>query len=203
MLFYIPTHLFTSKPLTTVSYCAAMIDAENVNDVLNTDIRSPIPDSIESKILSLPPFVTIPGVTNFRDLSHENQLRPGYAYRSGNLSDITEEGKTILADELGITTVFDLRNQGERERAPSPEIQGIETIWMPYGSRPASLNLRDFSKDDQAATGFVKMYTGILTAAVPIFTEVFAHIRDEPNDPFIYHCSGEFFIICECFRRST
>ncbi|KAJ5646878.1 hypothetical protein N7490_003250 [Penicillium lividum] len=166
-----------------------MIDAENVTDILNTDIRTPIPESIVSKIITLPPFVIVPGVSNFRDLSH-NELRPGYAYRSGNLSDIEEKGKSILVEDLGITTIFDLRNQGERERAPSPEIDGIETIWMPYGARPASLNLKDFSPDDQCATGFVKMYMGILNAAKPIFTEVFSHIRDEPNDPFIFHCSA-------------
>lgn len=169
-----------------------MINAENVIDILNTDIRKAIPESIVSKIISLPPFVTLPGVSNFRDLSHENSLRPGYAYRSGNLSDIEEKGKSILAEELGVTTIFDLRNQGERERAPSPEIEGIETIWMPYGTRPASLDLRDFSQDDLCATGFVKMYMGILNAATPIFTEVFSHIRDEPNDPFVFHCSGEY-----------
>lgn len=168
-----------------------MIDAENVIDILSTDIRTPIPESIVSKIISLPPFVTLPGVSNFRDLSHDNELRPGYAYRSGNLSDVEEKGKLILAEDLGVTTIFDLRNQGERERAPSPEIDGIETIWMPYGTRPASLNLRDFSQDDLSAKGFVKMYMGILSAATPIFTEVFSHIRDEPNDPFIFHCSGE------------
>ncbi|KAJ6095861.1 hypothetical protein N7486_006607 [Penicillium sp. IBT 16267x] len=167
-----------------------MIDAENVIDVLNTDIRTSIPESIVSKISSLPPFVTLPGVSNFRDLSHDNELRPGYAYRSANLSDIQVKGKSILAEDLGITTIFDLRNQGERERAPSPEINGIETIWMPYGTRPASLNLRDFSQDDESAAGFVKMYMGILSAAAPIFTEVFRHIRDEPNDPFIFHCSA-------------
>ncbi|KAJ5671912.1 hypothetical protein N7507_001039 [Penicillium longicatenatum] len=166
-----------------------MIDAENVIDILNTDIRTAIPESIVAKIISLPPFVILPGVSNFRDLSHDNELRPGYVYRSGNMSDIEAKGKSILAEDLGITTIFDLRNQGERERAPSPEITGIETIWMPYGNRPASLNLLDFSKDE-SAKGFVKMYMGILNAATPIFTEVFSHIRDEPNDPFIFHCSA-------------
>jgi protein tyrosine/serine phosphatase len=168
-----------------------MIDAENVIDILSTDIRTAIPESIVAKIISLPPFVILPGVSNFRDLSHDNELRPGYAYRSGNMSDIEAKGKSILAEDLGITTIFDLRNQGERERAPSPEITGIETIWMPYGNRPASLNLLDFSQDE-SAKGFVKMYMGILNAATPIFTEIFSHIRDEPNDPFIFHCSGEY-----------
>ncbi|KAJ5669753.1 hypothetical protein N7462_010823 [Penicillium macrosclerotiorum] len=167
-----------------------MINPDNLREVLNTDIRTPIPEATVSKITSLPPFITVPGVSNFRSLSHENNLRLGYVYRSGNLSDITDEGKVFLSVDLGITTIFDLRNQGERERAPSPQIHGIETIWMPYGSRPASLNLRDFASEDQGTTGFLKMYSGILEASVPAFKQVFTHIRDKPDDPFIFHCSA-------------
>ncbi|KAJ5226133.1 hypothetical protein N7468_007358 [Penicillium chermesinum] len=167
-----------------------MIDAENVQDVLRTDLTTAIPDSIRSKIVSLPPFITVPGVSNFRDLSHDTKLRPGFVYRAGNLSDISDEGKEVISKDLGVTTIFDLRNSSERERAPSPDIPGTVTIWEPYGHRPASINLRDFAKEDYGITGFEKMYTGILDASQPILTHIFTHIRDEPNDPFIYHCSA-------------
>ena len=168
-----------------------MISHDELLEVLNTDIRNPIPPATVSKIISQPPFITVPGVSNLRDLSHGPNLRRGYIYRSGNLSDITDDGKAILAEDLGITTIFDLRSQSERERAPSPEIAGVETIWMPYGSRPATLNLQDFAGEDRGATGFVKMYMGILEAAAPAFGQVFAHIRDRPNDPFVFNCSGK------------
>lgn len=171
-----------------------MINSDHLHDVLNTDIKTPIPTSTISKIISLPPFITIPGVSNFRDLSYENNLRPGYVYRSANLSDITEDGKVMLAGELGITTIFDLRNEGERVKAPAPQIEGVDTIWMPYGTRPASLNLRDFAGEDKGANGFVKMYSGILEAAAPAFAQVFKHIRDQPDDPFVFHCSGKSII---------
>jgi hypothetical protein len=171
-----------------------MLDTEKIQKVLNTDISTPIPEPMVTKITSLPPFIDIPGVHNFRDLSHDdNKLRPGFVYRSGNLSDIMDSGKSIIASELGITTIFDLRNEGERQKAPPPSLPGVDTIWMPYGARPATLNLRDFAGEDKGATGFVKMYSGILEAAVPGFTEVFKHIRDNPDDPFIFHCSGKFF----------
>lgn len=169
-----------------------MFDAENIQDVLNTDIRTSIPASIVSKILSLPPFITVPGVSNFRNLSSDNSIRRGFVYRSGNLADITPEGKAVLANDLSITTVFDLRNVSEREKVPAPEIEGIEMIWMPYGSRPATLNLREFAGEDKGTAGFVKMYTGILEASAPAFTRVFSHIRDQPSNPFIFHCSGTF-----------
>ncbi|KAJ5090080.1 hypothetical protein N7532_008764 [Penicillium argentinense] len=167
-----------------------MINTDNLREVLDTDITTPIPEATVAKIISLPPFITVPGVSNFRDLGHNNTLRAGYVYRSGNMSDITETGKIILTNKLGITTIFDLRNQGERERAPSPEIDGVETIWMPYGARPASLNLRDFAGEENCAAGFVKMYMGILEAATPAFGQVFRHIRDQLDDPFIFHCSA-------------
>ncbi|KAJ5347181.1 hypothetical protein MYU51_004493 [Penicillium brevicompactum] len=168
-----------------------MLESQEYRDVLHTDIRSPIPEALVSKITSLPPFIPIQGVSNFRDLSHDdNKLRPGYVYRSGNLSDVMESGKAIIATELGITTIFDLRNEGERQKAPPASIPGVDTIWMPYGSSPATLNLRDFAGEDKGAAGFVKMYSGILRAAKPCFAEVFTHIRDSPDDPFIFHCSA-------------
>lgn len=170
-----------------------MLESQEYLDVLNTDIRSPIPEALASKIISLPPFIPIQGVSNFRDLSHDdNKLRPGYVYRSGNLSDVMESGKAIIATELGITTIFDLRNEGERQKAPPASIPGVDTVWMPYGAKPATLNLRDFAGEDKGASGFVKMYSGILEAAKPCFVEVFTHIRDSPDDPFIFHCSGKF-----------
>ncbi|KOS46326.1 hypothetical protein ACN38_g2717 [Penicillium nordicum] len=168
-----------------------MHETDQIREVLNTDIRTPIPQALVARITSLPPFIPIQGVTNFRDVSHNNnKLRPGFVYRSGNLSDIWGPGKSFIATQLGITTIFDLRNEGERQKAPAPSITGVKTIWLPYGARPATLNLRDFAGPDRGAAGFVKMYFGILEAAAPSFTEIFKHIRDNPDDPFIVHCSA-------------
>lgn len=172
-----------------------MHETDQIREVLNTDIRTPIPQALVTRITSMPPFIPIQGVTNFRDVSHDgNKLRPGFVYRSGNLSDIWGPGKSVIATQLGITTIFDLRNEGERQKAPAPSITGVKTIWLPYGARPATLNLGDFAGPDRGAAGFVKMYFGILEAAAPCFTEIFKHIRDNPNDPFIVHCSGMFHV---------
>ncbi|CAI7634798.1 unnamed protein product [Penicillium glandicola] len=168
-----------------------MLENAQIREVLNSDIRTPIPPALITKISSLPPFIPIQGASNFRDLSHDgNKLRPGFVYRSGSLSDIYGSGKSIIATQLGITTIFDLRNEGERQKAPPPSIPGVETIWCPYGAPPATLNLRDFAGEDRGATGFVTMYSGILQAAAPCFTKIFKHIRDNPEDPFIVHCSA-------------
>ncbi|KAJ5189448.1 Protein-tyrosine/Dual-specificity phosphatase [Penicillium cf. griseofulvum] len=168
-----------------------MFENHKIRQVLDTDIRVPIPPALVAKITSLPPFIPIQGVPNFRDLSHDgNKLRPGFVYRSGSLSGIWGAGKSIITTELGITTIFDLRNENERQKSPSPSITGVKTIWRPYGARPATLGLLDFVGEDKGATGFVKMYNGVLEAAAPCFTEIFKHIRDNPEDPFIAHCSA-------------
>lgn len=62
---------------------------------------------------------------------------------------------------------------------------------MQYGTRPASLNLRDFAGEDEGPNGFVKMYSGTLEACVPAFAQVFKHIRDQPDNPVVFHCSGK------------
>jgi len=184
------------------SIISIMFENNQIRQVLHTDIRVPIPPALVAKITSLPPFIPIQGVPNFRDLSHDgNKLRPGYVYRSGSLSEIWGAGKSIIATELGITTIFDLRNENERQKSPSPAITGVKTIWCPYGARPATMGLLDFAGEDQGATGFVKMYNGILEAAAPCFTKIFQHIRDNPEDPFVVHCSGMFHVCYTVYLR--
>jgi hypothetical protein len=63
------------------------------------------------------------------------------------------------------------------------------------------MGLLDFAGEDQGATGFVKMYNGILEAAAPCFTEIFKHIRDNPEDPFVAHCSGTFHVYYAVYLR--
>lgn len=105
-----------------------------------------------SKVLSNPPFVTISGVHNSRDLaSPERPIKPGRIFRTAELSNITEKGTPLSHSSLvrhwffllvpgkselralGITTVFDLRSDTEIEKynSPLPTIEGVEIIRTP------------------------------------------------------------------------
>lgn len=62
----------------------------------------PLDPAYVQDVLSKPPFVEIPGVINVRDLgnwpstSHEGSItKPGYIFRSAELSSITDEGITF------------------------------------------------------------------------------------------------------------
>lgn len=107
--------------------------------------------------LSQPPFVTIPGVVNVRDLGGYSstihagmRTRSRLVFRSAELSSVTEEGMSsenltyctlrIMASsgklklkELGVTTVFDLRSDTEIERyeSPIPEVPGVQILRVP------------------------------------------------------------------------
>jgi hypothetical protein len=58
----------------------------------------PLDSDLLADVLSKPPFVTIDGVCNLRDLgmipvaNGEHVTRSGFMYRSGELSGVTEHG---------------------------------------------------------------------------------------------------------------
>lgn len=106
--------------------------------------------------LSQPPFVTIDGVLNIRDLGSYQTAdpslitKPSLMYRSGEVAGITEEGiflvspSTRIATQshelgksqlksLGITHIFDLRSDPEMAKwqTPIPQIDGVEMIHVP------------------------------------------------------------------------
>lgn len=166
----------------------------NLQELLTTDIRIKIPEEIVTKITSVPPWQTVPGAFNVRDISASSadNVRRGFIYRSGVLAWITEEGKSVLRDSLGIKTIYDLRKPTERETLPSPVIDGVETIWFGYGSEPAPVDLKLFAYGDGGARGYARMYLDLLNVLQPTYRRVFEHIRDSPEKPFLFHCMGDF-----------
>lgn len=130
----------------------------------------PLDPTTVAHVLSNPPFVTISGVINVRDLgslpstSNSGQItRPRYLFRGAELSSITEQGlgcTVPLIDstahnqpgkaelrELGITTVFDLRSDTEIQKydSPQPRIEGVEILHIPV-----------FRKDDYSPETMAK-----------------------------------------------
>ncbi|KAJ3574782.1 hypothetical protein NP233_g1538 [Leucocoprinus birnbaumii] len=92
-----------------------------------------------AQVLSKPPFVTVPGVINVRDLGllpsatyPGKMTKPRYLYRSAEISGVLPEGKKLFK-ELNITTVFDLRSDTEirKYNSPLPEIDGVEIVHIP------------------------------------------------------------------------
>ena len=78
-------------------------------------------------------FRELPGAWNFRDVATATAgLRPGRLYRSSELSNLDEQGRTTLR-RLGITDVADLRSTREvNRRGPGQVPDGVQVHLLPF-----------------------------------------------------------------------
>ncbi|KAF5388337.1 hypothetical protein D9615_000639 [Tricholomella constricta] len=162
----------------------------------------PLDAAYVADVLSRPPFVTIDGVINVRDLgsylsetSPGDITRPRFLFRSAELSGITKEGEHQLKT-LGIATVFDLRSDTEihKYNTPQPAIDGVEIIRAPV------FQTEDYSPEMMAkryqlyASGkteaFMELYSQILDHGSLSFGTILRHIRDSPTGGCILHCTA-------------
>lgn len=108
-------------------------------------MTSPTPAAAD-EVLKSPPFVTIDGLVNFRDVGNsygasssttspgQAQLfvKPSYLYRCAEPSHITEKGKEQLKD-LGVKKVFDFRSDTEiqKYKMPPMSVDRVEVVRCP------------------------------------------------------------------------
>lgn len=116
--------------------------------------------------LPQPPFITVPGVENFRDIggypiagSPGKVVRRGVLYRAAEPSQVTAEGVEVMSGSgsggLGIRHVYDLRSVREFEKEgnvrPPREWAGAERIFAPvfldkdYSPEAVALRFRSYA----------------------------------------------------------
>ncbi|EAS31306.3 uncharacterized protein CIMG_06785 [Coccidioides immitis RS] len=151
--------------------------------------------------LPSPPFYIADGISNLRDvggyaISSTASVRRNFIYRSAHLSRATPEGAKVLAQQLGISKIFDFRSVPETLKNPSCEIPGAERLHVPVftdqDASPESLALRyKHYASEEGPKAFMHAYKEILqSGASNAFKTVFEHIRDQPNQPLLFHCTG-------------
>ncbi|KKK23565.1 hypothetical protein P175DRAFT_0448610 [Aspergillus ochraceoroseus IBT 24754] len=174
-----------------------MGSAYNIQELIETYIQIPLPELAVQEVISKAPFVTVPGLFNLRDISNVTSgssqfppiIRPGLIYRAAAPPPtVSEDGKTALTN-LGITKLYDLRRPDERVHRPSPIVDGIEVVWVPYAGeapRPGDAH----PNMEKGIESMIHMYMGYLELLLPHFKLVFEHIRDAPQKPLLFHCSA-------------
>ena len=133
-----------------------------------SNVQDPVlPSAPPSSQLPSPPFVSVQGVPNFRDLggypttlSPSHSIRTKLIYRCGEPSRVTKEGISKL-QELGITHAYDLRSKPEIERAKAvgygaiTEWEGCERVFAPvfaeqdYSPEGVALRYKNYASDGE------------------------------------------------------
>lgn len=175
-----------------------MIPPHALLGIASTDVTQAIPKDQLRDALGSPPFVHIPGTFNARDLGlltaptpAPTHIRAGFAFRSGSLGGLTDEGKAVLRERLAVARVFDLRSVREHETQPDPAVVGVETVWIRPEEGDALVQLEDFVEGN-GEQGYEGMYLEVLKWYRGGLRAVLEHVRDRRGEPFLFHCNGMY-----------
>jgi protein tyrosine/serine phosphatase len=124
---------------------------------------------------SAPRWLLVPGMTNVRDiggwrLSGDRCVRQGVLYRSSEMNghvDITDEGRQVLIEDLGIRTDIDLRGDSEQ---PKAVLDPSRVEWMNIPISPYGHIVEDPSREG--------------------YRRIFGLFADRSAHPILFHCWG-------------
>lgn len=147
------------------------------------------------------------GAPNFRDgggyrTTDGAWVRMGMFYRSDGLDTLTDDDLHAMAG-LGLTTVCDLRTDGERATAPDRLPEGVRTLVLDVqGDTPLGGDLGRMFEDPASATalfedgGAVRLMAEInrsnvaMASARESFARLLELLADPGAGPLLYHCTG-------------
>jgi hypothetical protein len=180
-----------------------MASAADLRKLVETDVSEEIPKENFGPVIMSPPFVYVDGTFNTRDLGlvPDSALRPGFAYRSGLLAQLTDKGKAVIADKLGVKRIFDLRSPEERTKSPDPEIPGVENTWIESSRPDSTVELAKFIPG-VGEEGYEEMYLEVIDIYQSAWKAVLEHVRDRPQDPFLIHCTGMSPPVSSCLAQA-
>ena len=180
-----------------------------IQALLKTPIQLPLHPSQVQQVLSTLPFIPLPGALNLRTVT-SSKLLPNKLFRSGVLTAWPASSLKELRTQHNIRTVFDLRSASERVKAPSPEIEGIETLWVPHEDPPVGGNeddeeigrnpvkvkvelvpLEAFAVND-GLDASIQRYYNVVKLYGGVYKSFFELIRDGGlrEGGLLFHCTG-------------
>ncbi|KAH8171489.1 tyrosine phosphatase family protein [Sarocladium implicatum] len=149
-----------------------------------------------------PPFLSVPGIPNFRALGGQPTdfpsriIRADLVFRSVEPSKVTAEGEAAVT-ALGITHVYDLRSNIEirtQMNVNVHELPGTQRVFVPVFSdidySPEALALRFSQYGTNGTEGFVNAYRTILQAAAGPFAKILSHLAAPEPTPLLVHCTA-------------
>ncbi|GLX69934.1 protein-tyrosine-phosphatase [Paenibacillus glycanilyticus] len=135
---------------------------------------------------------------NFRDMggyktTDGREVKAGLIFRSADLSAMTEKDIALL-QELGITAIFDYRDDHEALKQPDPVIPSIKNIRVSAINDP-NLTSADFEKDmlkhlrEMSVETMAAMY-GKMPINSPSYKALMKLFEEQEGAAFLHHCMG-------------
>jgi protein-tyrosine phosphatase len=146
-------------------------------------------------------LIKLEGTGNFRDLggyeAEDGRLvKWQHLYRSGNLTNLTNEDVATVAD-LKLRLVCDFRRDEEREESPSrlPKADGPEVLHLPMGPQrdvaPLYARLRSpDTRPEDIFDAMVGIYRGFITDHTPEYKLFMEHLTHGGHVPLLFHCAA-------------
>lgn len=156
-----------------------MLDRAELDQLSETDVATRISPSELKAALASPPFIKAP-ILNLRT------VLPGI-YRSAALTSDADEWVSA-----NVKRVYDLRWPKENAAAPDPIVAGVENVYLPpTGSMSRDDGFMKSWAEGDGTPGWTKAFLFFMDVYKPSYTAVLEHIRDQPNIPILFHCTGK------------
>jgi protein-tyrosine phosphatase len=137
--------------------------------------------------------VPFEGITNLRDLGGYltvtgGATRWGRVFRADALHKLTSQDLDAFG-ELGVTTIFDLRGDVERDEFPGP----VPSLHVSIVGRPRDVDPAPPKPDMTAREGeqmLRDVYVGALTHSSAEIGTILRGLADPDRTPAVFHCHG-------------
>lgn len=173
-----------------------MSDPKLLTPLSRTSMEDAIDPDVLQEVLSKPPFISLPGVMNVRDLGAytPGYIKPGIIYRSGTLDYMPEATRPLLRSQLGISKIFDYRRKAEAKQ-PLCDVEGIELLSCPFKDgqvEHVDVDLPSFvTTEGVVSKGYRDMYDVILDGYTTGYRKAFEALKTaDENHAILYHCTG-------------
>lgn len=141
-------------------------------------------------------IVRLSGQPNFRDLggyvnTDGEQVRWGMVYRSGDLSDLTEDDLARV-NALGLARVLDLRKEWEVSSQPDRLYRGNESKYdfLPFANAPHTDGITDWLAVDPRVFGGHENYIDLVRRNTVFIRRAFERFADAAHYPVLEHCTA-------------
>jgi protein-tyrosine phosphatase len=159
-------------------FFAVQLDADNSNVAIVSETQLPIK--------GMPNFADLGGIVT----KDGRSVKWGMIYRSGELSDLTDDDLTYM-DNLKLKTIVDFRFQAEKEESPDRIPAGVDTISIPVvdGSYDVQTITKWLLMGDTEAFDTMLIHVNKVLAVEEQdnFKKFFNHI--EKGETLLFHCT--------------